>query len=105
MKAHRNMRSHFGIIAQALLVLFCIALLAPRPAEAQDRTVVVDVDENGRAIGTLPGAPSLDFITNSGTLVARDVLKQGECDMDDCSKFVVRQSQDQTSGNVRPRNP
>ncbi len=97
MKAHRNMRSHFGIISQALLVLCCIALLAPRPAEAQDRVI----DENGRAIGTLPGAPTLATMANPATLVARDVLKQGECDMDDCSKFVVRESRDQFSGNAR----
>ncbi len=97
MKAHRNMRSHFSIISQALLVLCCIALLAPRPAEAQDRVI----DENGRAIGTLPGAPTLATMANPATLVARDVLKQGECDMDDCSKFVVRESQDQFSGNAR----
>ena len=50
MKAHRNMRSYFSIISQALLVLCCIALLVPRPAEAQDRTRTVDIDENGRAI-------------------------------------------------------
>ena len=98
MKAHRNMRSHFGIISQALLVLCCIALLAPRPAEAQDRTVV---DENGRAIGTLPGAPTLAFMANSDALVTRDVLKENGCDMDDCSNFEVRETQDQFSGDAR----
>ena len=61
MKAHRNMRSHFSIISQALLVLCGIALLAPRPAEAQDRVI----DENGRAIGTLPGAPTLATMQQS----------------------------------------
>ncbi len=99
MKAHRNMRSHFSIISQALLVLCCIALLAPRPAEAQDRTIVT-IDENGRAIGTLPGAPTLAIMANAGALVARDVLKKGECDMDDCSNFVVRESTDQISGRT-----
>ena len=99
MKAHRNMRSHFSIISQALLVLCCIALLAPRPAEAQDRTIVT-IDDNGRAIGTLPGAPTLNIMANTGTLVARDVLKKGECDMDDCSNFVVRESTDQISGRT-----
>ena len=97
MKAHRNMRSHFSIISQALLVLCCIALLAPRPAEAQDR---IRVDENGRALGTLPGAPTLNIMANPGTLVARDVLKEGECDMDDCSTFVVRESTDQILGKT-----
>ena len=97
MKAHRNMRSHFSIISQALLVLCCIALLAPRPAEAQDRTVM---DENGRTIGTLPGAPTLNIMANTGTLVTRDVLKESECDRDDCSNFVVRQSTDQTLGRT-----
>ncbi len=97
MKAHRNMRSHFSIISQVLLVLCCIALLAPRPAQAQDRTVM---DKDGRAIGTLPGAPTLAIMANAGTLIARDVLKEGECDMDDCSNFVVRESTGQTLGRT-----
>ncbi len=96
MKAHRNMRSHFSIISQALLVLCCIALLAPRPAEAQDR-----ITENGRDIKTLPGAPTLATMANAEALVTKDVLKDGECDMDDCSKFEVRETQDQFSGDAR----
>ncbi len=95
MKAHRNMWSHFGIISQALLVLCCIALLAPRPAEAQDRTVI---DEYGRALSAWPSAPILNI---SATLVAKDVLQQDGCDLDDCSQFVVRESQDQFLGNAR----
>ncbi|MFB3133890.1 MAG: tail fiber domain-containing protein [Rhodothermales bacterium] len=95
MKAHRNMRSHFSIISQALLVLCCIALLAPRPAEAQDRTVVID--ENGR----VNAPPAMAIMANSATLVARDVLKENGCDIDDCSKFEVRETQDQFSGDAR----
>ena len=97
MKAHRNMRSHFGIISQALLVLCCIALLAPRPAEAQDRVI----DENGRDLNALPGAPTLAIMANSDALVSRDVLKENGCDMDDCSNFEVRETQDQFSGDAR----
>ena len=100
MKAHRNMRSPFSIISQALLVLCCIALLAPRPAEAQDRTVVIEIDENGRDLNAVRGAPTLAIMANAGTLVTRDVLK-GECDMDDCSQFEVRESKDQFSGDAR----
>jgi len=95
------MRSHFSIISQALLVLCCIALLAPRPAEAQDRTIVIDIDENGRDIGALPGAPTLATMVNSDALVTRDVLKENGCDMDDCSNFEVRETQDQFSGDAR----
>ena len=99
MKAHRNMRSPFSIISQALLVLCCIALLAPRPAQAQDRTVTID--ENGRDLNALPGAPTLATMANADALVTRDVLKEGECDMDDCSNFEVRETPDQFSGDAR----
>ena len=96
MKAHRNMRSHFSIISQALLVLCCIALLAPRPAQAQDRTIT----ENGRDITTLPGAPTLATMANADALVTRDVLKENDCDMDDCSNFEVREATDQIVGRT-----
>ena len=97
MKAHRNMRSHFSIISQALLVLCCIALLVPRPAQAQDRTLI---DENGRKIDTLPGAPTLATMANTDALVTRDVLKEDGCDMDDCSNFEVREPTDQIAGRT-----
>ena len=95
MKAHRNIWSHFG--SQALLALCCIALLAPRPAEAQNKT---DIDAYGRALHAAPGAPILDI---AAIRVAKDVLKQDGCDMDDCSQFVVRESPDQFLGNARTR--
>ena len=78
MKAHWNMQSYFCIIGQALLILCCVALLAPRPAHAQDGTT----DENGRTAAqrALRGAP-----TPPPPAPQRED-PNATCDWDDCSK-------------------